>query len=106
MRIKKSNTTQSPYIDISNRMKEVRIGNRLTQREFGKIVGLSAAAVGAIEAGLYTPNFNVLRIVHNRFNVSYEYIIDGVKNDSSSVDIGKLKKENEMLKKVIEKMLK
>lgn len=97
------------YFDISKRFKQIRIDNKLTQRELGEIVGLSAPAVGAIENGLYTPNFSVLRILKKKFNVEYSFIIDGTKEG----DIKSLRQENQKLKaevarltKVVDKLVK
>ncbi len=97
------------YFDISRRFKQIRIDNKLTQRELGEIVGLSAPAVGAIENGLYTPNFSVLRILKKKFHVEYSFIIDGTKE----ADIKSLRQENQKLKaevarltKVVDKLVK
>lgn len=106
MRIKKSKSTKSPYQDISTRLREIRLDHRLTQREFGSMVGLTAAAIGAIEKGLYTPNFSVLRIIHQRMGVSYDYIIDGVTDKDYAHEYKNLKEEHDRLKKIIDKMIK
>lgn len=97
------------YFDISKRFKQIRIDNKLTQRELGEIVGLSAPAIGAIENGLYTPNFSVLRILKKKFNIEYSFIIDGTKEG----DIKSLRQENQKLKaevarltKVVDKLVK
>lgn len=106
MRIKRSKQTKSPYSDISVRLKEIRLDHRMTQREFGQMVGLTAAAIGAIEKGLYTPNFNVLRVLHDRLNVSYDYIIDGTEGRDYAHEYKNLRDEYDRLKKIIDKMLK
>ncbi len=71
----------------------------MTQKELGKLVGLSPGSIGAMENDLYTPNFDVMRVLKKRLNASYDYIIDGVK--SNSID---LQKENERLKSEIERL--
>ena len=77
MRVKASKTNKTgEYIDISQRFKEIRTSQNLTQKEFGDIVGLSAPAVGAIENGLYTPNFKVMRILRKKFRIDYTYLMD------------------------------
>lgn len=97
------------YFDIAKRFKQIRVDNKLTQRELGEIVGLSAPAVGAIENGLYTPNFSVLRILKKKFNIDYSYIIDG----TNEGDMKSLRQENQKLKaevarltKVVDKLIK
>jgi DNA-binding XRE family transcriptional regulator len=104
-----SNSRKTEYIDISTRFKEIRIANKLTQKEMGKIVGLSAPSIGAIENGLYTPNFSVMRILKKKFKIDYSYLIDGDKQ----ADIKNLRQENAKLKeelarltKVVDKLVK
>lgn len=97
------------YTDISIRFKEIRLKNNLTQKEFGKVIGLSAPAVGAIEQGLYTPNFNVMRIIKEKFFIDYAYLIDGENNENIKnlrQENLKLKKEIERLSKVVDKLVK
>lgn len=98
MRVKKSDTG-----DISGRLREVRIEHRLTQKEMGKIIGMTSGSVGALENGLYTPNFEVLRTLKKRLGVPYDYIIDGEKKDGS---IQHLKNENALLKDEVERLKK
>jgi transcriptional regulator with XRE-family HTH domain len=102
-------TKRSQYSDIANRFKEIRLKHNYTQKEFAKLVGLSAPAIGAIENGRYTPNFNVLRTIKSRLNVDYSFLIDG--EDDGDIkklrqDNLKLKKEVDRLAKVIDKLVK
>lgn len=92
--------------NIAKRLRDIRINARLTQREMGEIVGLSSGSVGALENNLYTPNFDVLRAIHNRFNVSYEYIIDGTNTTGSHKEIESLRQEVERLRRVVDKLVK
>lgn len=85
------------FDDISRRFKEIRLRNKLTQAEMAKLVGLASPSIGAIENGLYTPNFNVLRALKTKLGVSYDYIIDGE-------DVN-LKEENARLKKVVDTLV-
>jgi len=93
---------KSDYLDISRRVKEIRLNNNLTQKEFAKLIGLSAPAVGAIENGLYTPNFNVLRTIKQKFFIEYDYIIDG----ENTGEINNLRQENLKLKKELDRLAK
>lgn len=108
MRVRQSVKDKGHYSDIKQRLKDIRLEHRLTQADLAKVVGLSASAVGAIEQGLYTPNFDVLRALNKRLGVSYSYIIDGIKDDTESIKrrVLDLEKENEMLKKVVAKLTK
>jgi transcriptional regulator with XRE-family HTH domain len=108
MRIKTTKQDLGDYSDIKKRFKEIRIDSRLTQADLAKIVGLTPGSVGAIEQGLYTPSFKVLRALHQRLGVSYDYIIDGDKSDIEDLKrrIRSLEEENTRLKKVVDKLTK
>jgi transcriptional regulator with XRE-family HTH domain len=108
MRVKKSKKTETKkYSDISKRFKEIRVSHNLTQKEFGKVIGLSAPAVGAIENGLYTPNFSVLRILKKKFMIDYTYLIDGeMGNKNLHQDYSKLKAEVDRLNRIVDKLTK
>lgn len=109
MRLKKSKEKDpSDYSEINKRFREVRLNHRLTQAEMGKLIGLASGSVGAIEQGLYTPNFAVLRLLKQKLNVNYNYLIDGEEHDSNDLakEVEKLREENERLKRVIDKLTK
>lgn len=95
---------------IGERLREIRLDARLTQKEMGKLVGLTPGSVGALENNLYTPNYDVLRAIHDRLGVPYDYIIDGVKlaeNPSKLISENKeLRLEIDRLKKMVDKLLK
>lgn len=85
------------FSDISERFKQIRLKHKLTQAEMAKIIGLASGSVGAIEQGLYTPNFHVLRMLKKRLGVSYDYLIDGEHTED-------IREENERLKRVVDKL--
>lgn len=109
MRLKKSKDKDTTdYSDINKRFREIRLDHRMTQAEMAELVGLASGSIGAIEQGLYTPNYSVLRILKQKLNVDYNYLIDGEKTDTSnlSVEVKQLREENERLKRVIDKLTK
>jgi transcriptional regulator with XRE-family HTH domain len=109
MRLKKSKEKDTTdYSDINKRFKEIRLNHRLTQAEMGELVGLASGSVGAIEQGLYTPNYSVIRILKHKLNVSYNYLIDGDKVDNTdlSKECKQLREENERLKRIVDKLTK
>jgi len=97
------------YLDIAERMREIRLNARLTQKDMAKIVGLTAGSIGAIENGAYTPNFEVLRRIKHKLGIPYDYIIDGVSADVSKSQIASenkaLKEELDRLKKMVDRLL-
>jgi transcriptional regulator with XRE-family HTH domain len=88
------------FLEINRRFREVRLKHKLTQAELAKLIGMASGSVGAIEQGLYTPNFHVLRILKKKLGVSYNYLIDGEQDQ----DLRELKEENERLKRIVDKL--
>ena len=95
---------------IGDRLKEVRLNARLTQKELAKLVGLTPGSVGALENGLYTPNFDVLRTLHKKLGVSYDYIIDGLESPENASKLieenTRLKEELDRMRKIVDKLVK
>lgn len=95
---------------IGARLKNIRINARLTQKDMGKIINMKPASVGALENGLYTPNYEVIRSIKKRLGVSYDYIIDGVDSDINTSDLimknKSLEEEVNRLSKVVDRLLK
>lgn len=109
MRLKKAKQKDpTDYSDINKRFRDVRLNHRLTQAEMAELVGLASGSVGAIEQGLYTPNFSVLRILKQKLNVSYDYLIDGdqVEGVDLANEVKQLREENERLKRIVDKLTK
>lgn len=109
MRLKKSKQKDpTDYSDINKRFRDVRLNHRLTQAEMAELVGLASGSIGAIEQGLYTPNFSVLRILKQKLNVSYNYLIDGdqVEGVDLANEVKQLREENERLKRIVDKLTK
>lgn len=95
---------------VAKRLREIRIDNRLTQKEMGDIINMAAGSVGALENGLYTPSLDVLRTLKKKLNISYDYILDGEDNVATSLYLKEenknLKEELDRLKKMVDKLLK
>jgi len=74
----------------------------------GELVGLASGSVGAIEQGLYTPNFSVIRILKQKLNINYDYLIDGdtISNKEIDKEIEQLREENARLKRIVDKLTK
>lgn len=97
------------YLDIAERMRDIRLNARMTQKDMAKLVGLTAGSIGAIENGAYTPNFEVLRKIKQKLGIPYDYIIDGVSSDVSKSQLASenkaLKEELDRLKKMVDRLL-
>ena len=108
---KKKAMAKQEYDPIANRLKEVRISLNMTQREMGEAVKFSSAGIGALENGLYTPNFHIIRALKKKFNISYDFLFDGKGISSTTKELEDLKdkynrvvEENERLKRVVDKL--
>lgn len=110
MKLKQTKTVNGEYSDIAARMRDIRLDARLTQKEMAKLVGMTAGSIGALENGLYSPNYEVLRALKKKLGISYDYIIDGAKASVSPTQLmaenKELKQEVERLKKMLDKLLK
>lgn len=75
------------YTGINKRIKIIRHKEGLTQAEFGKKIGYARATIASIEQNHQTISFAAIRKISEIFEVSYEYIIDGVDTPSKEVSI-------------------
>ena len=103
-----------------NRLKEIRILNKETQSELGKILNLSKATISKYESGDVEMSNDVLIAVSKHYNVSIDYIL-GISNDedivqqktnnnikmasASDIDLAKYAKLDKDKKEFIEKQL-
>lgn len=70
---------ETKYPDICKRFRKIRKEHQLSQAEFAVILQLSESTVKQIEYGRSAPSFETLRILKGRFNLTYDYLIDGNK---------------------------
>ncbi len=61
-------------------IKEIREDNDISQKEMGKILGVSQNTVSQYELGIRTLPIDILAIYAKKFNVSADYIL-GITND-------------------------
>ncbi|MBS5886271.1 MAG: helix-turn-helix transcriptional regulator [Clostridium sp.] len=76
-------------ITLSDRLKELRKSNNLTQEELGKILGVGKTTISMYENGNSTPNDEIKMIIADYFNVTLDYLLG--KSDIKNYD--KVKKE-------------
>lgn len=63
--------------DICKRFRKIRLHEELTLEEFAVAIKEDTSLIKQIEYGHQTPKIRVLRKVHNRFRVTYDWLIDG-----------------------------
>ena len=68
--------------DISDRIKELRRANGMTQDELAKILSVTRSAVGMYEQGVRRPDFEHMDALADIFNVSLDYLMG--KTDTNS----------------------
>jgi transcriptional regulator with XRE-family HTH domain len=59
---------------FSDRLKELRIQNKLTLQQIGEAIGATKSAIGNLEHGRKKPSSDMLFELANYFNVSIDYL--------------------------------
>lgn len=62
------------------KIKELRLEKKLSQKELATIIGCNQTAIGKYERGDLEPNINTLTLLSKYFNVSIDYLI-GIEDD-------------------------
>lgn len=55
---------------INERIRKIRLDNKLTQEEFGNIINVSRSTVALYERGLRKPDINIISDICKHFNIS------------------------------------
>ena len=82
-------------ISISERIKELREKQNLTQSGLAKKLNMTRSAVNAWEMGISVPNVEKLVELSSLFNVSVDYLL-GI-NNSFNINISNLSEEEKKL---------
>ena len=61
---------------LGGNIKEIRIANNLTQKQFGEILGYAPRTVSDWEISKNEPSISTLKLICKKFNVSYDEILD------------------------------
>ncbi|MGG7058419.1 helix-turn-helix domain-containing protein [Clostridium tertium] len=62
-------------IALSDRLKELRKSNNLTQEDLGKILGVGKTTISMYENGNSTPNDEIKIKIADYFNVTLDYLL-------------------------------
>lgn len=62
-------------MDFKERLKELRIGRGLSQRELGKRLGMTNSAISMYERGEREPDYETLEKIADLFNVDIAYLL-------------------------------
>lgn len=72
---------------IGELLKELRIKNNLTQKEFAKMFFLTDNTIGNYETGIRTPSIEFLMQVCDKFKISLDYFQSGNRKESKTEDL-------------------
>jgi transcriptional regulator with XRE-family HTH domain len=92
------------YTDINQRVKELRLKNSLNQQDMASILGCARSTYANIEQNNQTLSFKYIRLLRKRFNVPYDFLLDGVEEEASDSEknqmrVGYLEEQVALLKK-------
>ena len=73
------------YCIFAERLRELRKGRGLTQKELGGQTGLSKAVVSKYETGMGYPSFDILIRIAQFFGVSTDYLLGASRNKTLDV---------------------
>ena len=62
---------------ISNRIKKVRLSADISQRAFGKSIGISGPSITKIESGENNPSEQTVKLISTTYRVNYHWLKDG-----------------------------
>ncbi|ACK60757.1 TPA: helix-turn-helix transcriptional regulator [Bacillus cereus] len=82
-------------MEMKDRIKQIRIDNKMNQEQFGKEVDLTKGTVSKFENGKAFPSRETIEKIAKRFNVPVNYLYGENKDDDSSDD--KYKKFKEIM---------
>lgn len=62
---------------ICTRIRDIRLSLNLTQARMAEVIGVNISTMKAIEQYNQLPTIPHLRVIAEKFHVSYDFLIDG-----------------------------
>ena len=84
-------------VNFGERLKKLRIDNKMTQTQVAGRVGVATSAISSYESGVRLPSYNTLVKLCRLFHVSTDYLL-GVKS-KEMVDISDLSEDDKAVVK-------
>lgn len=75
-------------VDLSVRLRQLRLDKRLRQDQVARLVGVSKGAISAYETDIRQPSYDVLIRLANLYRVSTDYLLG--RTDDRTLDISGL----------------
>ena len=66
-------------VDLGNRLKTLRTGKHMTQRQLAQLIGVTKSMVSAYETAIRYPSYDILIRLASVFGVSTDYLL-GLEN--------------------------
>lgn len=63
------------YVELSEKLRELRIKNHLTQRQMSELLGVHKSVVSFYELGYRLPSYDILIRYASIFHVSADYLL-------------------------------
>jgi transcriptional regulator with XRE-family HTH domain len=63
---------------MNDRIKKVRTDAGISQRNFGKTIGISGPSIARLETGENNPSEQTIRLISSAFKVNYQWLKDGL----------------------------
>ena len=70
--------------EIGNKIKQIRIDNNLTQREFADIFGVTYQAVSKWENGKNLPDISIMKLICDKYNYNLDELLGNKNNKPKS----------------------
>ena len=75
-------------IDLSTRLRQLRMDKQLRQDQVARLVGVSKGAISAYETDIRQPSYDILIRLANLYRVSTDYLLG--REDTRSLDVSEL----------------
>lgn len=88
---------------MGNKLKTLRIENKMTQKQVADRIGLAISAVSSYESGSRYPSYDVLIKLANMFHVSTDYLLN--MTSRRTIDISDLSEDEiELISQLVNKL--
>lgn len=77
-------------VDIGNKIKELRVSQKITQNELATRLGVTKSAISSYENGSRLPSYDILIKISRIFKVSTDYLLGCVDEKAQTVSVSGL----------------
>lgn len=77
-------------VDIGNKIKALRVSQKITQNEFATRLGVTKSAISSYENGSRLPSYDILIKISRIFKVSTDYLLGCVDEKAQTVSVSGL----------------